>query len=81
MDLYPFPKTHVGKALEVLRDPKGPFAQPPGASDGLPASQCGYDIVFVDANKDDYFEYFVEGMRLARPGGVIVFDNAIRQGR
>jgi predicted O-methyltransferase YrrM len=81
LDLCPFPKTHVGKALALLRDKNGPFAQAPGASEGFPPDECGYDIVFVDANKDEYFEYFLEGMRLARKGGVLVFDNAIRQGR
>lgn len=79
MDTCPFPTTHVGKALELLRDPTGPFKEPPGTLEGVP--EPGYDLAFVDANKDDYFEYFTECLRLVRKGGVMVFDNAIRNGR
>ncbi|KAL1405812.1 hypothetical protein Q8F55_007490 [Vanrija albida] len=75
LDLFPFPTVHVGPALDLLRDPAGVFARPPGELDP------GYDLVFVDANKDEYFEYFVEALRLTKSGGVIVFDNAIRGGR
>lgn len=81
MNLCPFPTMHVGKALDLLRDPKGAFASPPGTEEGLPVDERGYDLVFVDANKDEYFEYFMEGLRLARKGGVLVFDNAVRGGR
>lgn len=81
LDLLPFPTTHVGFGLDVLRDPNGKFAAPPGVADGLPPAECGYDFIFVDANKDDYFEYFVEGLRLCKAGGVLFFDNAIQAGR
>ena len=37
----------------------------------------GYDLVFVDGDKTEYSEYFTEALRLARPGGLIVFDNAL----
>lgn len=37
----------------------------------------GYDLVFVDGDKTEYGEYFTEALRLARPGGLIVFDNAL----
>lgn len=37
----------------------------------------GYDIVFIDGEKTEYSEYFSEALRLARPGGLIVFDNAL----
>jgi predicted O-methyltransferase YrrM len=81
LDVFPFPKVYVGYALELLRDPEGPFAAPPGEREGQPKDKCGYDLVFVDANKDQYLEYFLESMRLTRAGGVIVLDNAVRQGR
>lgn len=37
----------------------------------------GYDLVFVDGDKTEYGEYFSEALRLTRPGGLIVFDNAL----
>lgn len=75
LDLFPFPTVHIGPALDILRDPAGPFAAPPGEIDP------GYDIVFVDADKEAYFDYFQEALRLTKKGGIIIFDNAIRGGR
>lgn len=54
----------VGSALEVL----------PRLIDN------GYDLVFVDGDKSEYGEYFAEALRLARPGGLVVFDNALHGG-
>jgi predicted O-methyltransferase YrrM len=81
LDLYPFPKVHVGSALDTLRDPSGAFRYPPGKTDGLPEAEQGYDLVFIDANKDQIHEYFQEAIRLTRKGGVIIVDNAVRNGR
>jgi predicted O-methyltransferase YrrM len=50
-----------GAAAEVL----------PRLTDG------GYDLVFVDADKTGYGEYFEQGVRLLRSGGVLAFDNAL----
>lgn len=80
-DPFPFPTVHVGAALDVLRDPKGPFAQPPGTEEGLPADERGYDLCFIDADKAGYFDYWLECLRLTRKGGVIILDNAIQDGR
>jgi predicted O-methyltransferase YrrM len=33
----------------------------------------GYDLVFVDAEKIEYPNYYAKGVELLRPGGVIVF--------
>jgi predicted O-methyltransferase YrrM len=51
----------------------------PGAAlDVLPRLTDGhYDIVFADGDKQEYPEYLAESLRLLRPGGVIVFDNAL----
>ncbi|MCW2781693.1 MAG: O-methyltransferase [Marmoricola sp.] len=50
-----------GAALEVL----------PRLTDGH------YDLVFCDGDKQEYPDYLTEALRLLRPGGVVVFDNAL----
>lgn len=37
----------------------------------------GYDLVYVDGDETEYSEYLDEAIRLARPGGLIVFNNAL----
>jgi predicted O-methyltransferase YrrM len=51
----------AGRALEVL----------PRLTDG------GYDLVFVDADKQEYPAYVEEAIRLLRPGGILAIDNAL----
>ncbi|HEU5472121.1 MAG TPA: O-methyltransferase [Actinophytocola sp.] len=55
----------MGRALDVL----------PRLTDG------GYDLLFVDAAKPEYPSYHEQGVRLLRPGGVLVFDNVLCSGR
>jgi predicted O-methyltransferase YrrM len=50
-----------GRALEVL----------PRLADGA------YDMVFCDADKQEYPEYLIAALRLLRPGGIVVFDSAL----
>ena len=40
-----------------------------------------FDLVFIDADKDNYVAYLEWAVRLARPGAIIVADNVIRDGR
>ena len=48
------------------------------ASEVLPRLTDGaYDLVFVDADKSGYLDYFEQGVRLLRSGGVLAFDNAL----
>jgi len=54
-----------GRALEVL----------PRLADGA------YDLVFCDADPQDYPEYLVAALRLLRPGGVVLFDDALSHDR
>jgi predicted O-methyltransferase YrrM len=51
----------TGRALEVL----------PRLTDGA------YDIVFVDGDKSEYAAYLDQAVRLLRPGGAVIFDNAL----
>lgn len=39
-----------------------------------------FDLVFIDADKQSNVEYFDWAVRLARPGGLIVVDNVVRNG-
>lgn len=40
-------------------------------------NDSSYDLVFIDADKTGYSEYFKEAVRLLRSGGVLAFDNAL----
>jgi predicted O-methyltransferase YrrM len=57
----------LGSALETL---------PQLAAEGLGP----FDLIFVDAEKQDNPEYFAWSLRLSRPGSVLVFDNVVRDG-
>jgi predicted O-methyltransferase YrrM len=54
-----------GRALEVL----------PRLADGA------YDMVFCDADKQEYLDYLTAALRLLRPGGIVAFDNALWHSR
>jgi caffeoyl-CoA O-methyltransferase len=58
-------KLLVGEALEVLKT--------------LPDEKT--DLVFIDADKPSYSEYYREAMRILRDGGLIIADNALWYGR
>ncbi|KAJ6545405.1 O-methyltransferase-domain-containing protein [Mycena capillaripes] len=40
-----------------------------------------FDLVFIDADKENNTNYFVEAKRLVRKGGIIIVDNVGRRGR
>lgn len=40
-----------------------------------------FDLVFIDANKDQNPEYFAAALSMARVGGLIIVDNVVRGGR
>jgi predicted O-methyltransferase YrrM len=39
-----------------------------------------FDLIFIDADKPGYPDYFVRALRLSRLGTLIVADNVVRQG-
>ena len=45
------------------------------------ASTPPFDLVFIDADKEQCVAYLAHALALSRPGTVIVVDNAIRRGR
>jgi caffeoyl-CoA O-methyltransferase len=58
----------TGKALDVLPQLVAEGAGP-------------FDMIFIDADKPPYAEYFQWALRLSRPGTLIVADNVIRDGK
>lgn len=40
-----------------------------------------FDLAFIDADKTAYDAYYERCLRLLRPGGLIIFDNALWDGR
>ena len=58
-------KLLIGEAREALRA----------------LSDAGTDLVFIDADKQDYHAYYEESMRIVRIGGLILADNALWYGR
>ena len=59
-------KLHLGPALETLA--------------GRPAS-AAFDFVFLDADKENYVNYYETVLPRLRPGGLIVTDNVLWSGR
>lgn len=63
----------VGDRVEVLVG---------AALETLPTLTGGpFDLVFIDADKENNVGYLEWAVRLTRPGSVIVVDNVIREGR
>jgi caffeoyl-CoA O-methyltransferase len=58
----------IGKALDTL---------PQIEQEGI----APFDMIFIDADKTPYTEYFQWALRLSRPGTLIVADNVIREGK
>jgi predicted O-methyltransferase YrrM len=47
------------------------------AKENLPAIEDVFDVVFIDAEKEDYEQYFQLGRPKLEPGGVVVADNVL----
>ena len=58
----------IGKALDTLPQLEKEAANP-------------FDMIFIDADKSPYAEYFEWALRLSRPGTLIIADNVIREGK
>lgn len=67
-DLAALVEFREGKALDVL---------PELAAEGLEP----FDLVFIDADKENTEAYFRWALRLSRIGAAILVDNVIRQGK
>ncbi len=58
----------LGKAIDILPQLKTESAGP-------------FDMIFIDADKPPYTEYFKWALQLSRPGTLIIADNVIREGK
>lgn len=58
----------VGSALDIL--PKY-----------ITNNEEPFDMIFIDADKPPYKEYFQYALQLSRPGTIIILDNVIRNGK
>jgi caffeoyl-CoA O-methyltransferase len=58
----------IGKAIELLPELATESAGP-------------FDLIFIDADKPPYADYFEWALKLSRPGTLIIFDNVIRDGK
>jgi predicted O-methyltransferase YrrM len=62
-------RLHLAPALETL----GKLRE--GGGEGC------FDMVFVDADKENYTAYYEECLKLLRPGGLLLADNTLWSGR
>lgn len=51
------------------------------ALQSLPGLSGPFDLAFIDADKEGNAAYFDHAVRLSRPGGIIIVDNVVRDGR
>ena len=57
----------LGRALDILPQ--------------LDAEGCRrFDVIFIDADKENTAEYFTWALKLSRPGSLIIVDNVVRKG-
>ncbi len=47
----------------------------------LPQLEGPYDLIFIDADKDNYLSYYEMSINLLRPGGFILVDNVLWSGK
>ncbi len=64
-------EVRVGPALESL---------PPLAAELAAGQRAPFDLVFIDADKENTPAYYDWALKLARRGSVIVVDNVVRDG-
>ena len=68
---------HIGDCKETLRRLRTEMGLDHGDAD--PAKM--YDLVYMDANKREYCEYYELVFDMVRPGGLILADNVLWDGK
>lgn len=68
---------HIGDCKETLERLRIEM----GIEDGSADESVLYDIVYMDANKREYCEYYELVFDMVRPGGLILADNVLWDGK
>ena len=71
-------QVRVGPALDLL--PELSRESTLGGDGGDGGGAPPFDLVFIDADKENIPVYFDWSVKLTRPGGVIITDNVVRDG-
>ncbi len=77
---------HIGDCKETLARLRAEIGLKPleiskSQTAGIPNEDKFYDIVYMDANKREYCEYYDLVFDLVRPGGLILADNVLWDGK
>lgn len=65
-------EVRLGAGLDVL----------PGVAEEVAQGKRGkFDLVFIDADKENNWEYVDLALRMVNSGAVIIVDNVVRKGR
>ncbi|MFQ6675602.1 MAG: O-methyltransferase [Fidelibacterota bacterium] len=67
-----FQEAPWGDRIEILEGP---------ALASIQSLKPPFDVIFIDADKPNYLEYYKRAVRLAKTGGVVVLDNSLWSGR
>ena len=69
---------HIGDCKETLATLRSEMGL---AGEGEADPSMLYDIVYMDANKREYCEYYASVFDMVRPGGLILADNVLWDGK
>ncbi len=72
---------HIGDCKETLKALRADMGLPETGDNGQIDQDKLYDIVYMDANKREYCEYYDLVFDMVRPGGLILADNVIWDGK
>lgn len=79
---------HIGDCKETLKSLRHEMGLPESPDSAAGSSESNsieetklYDIVYIDANKREYCEYYDLVFDMVRPGGLILADNVIWDGK